>query len=104
MTAITITNITDVDALVERILHPSRTTAIVCVSTPAESETPLLDVDALASEVKEAAEVVVVGRHKLNQHLTKALPRKLRVTDGHVRVWWPVGDREEIRMTTTNSS
>jgi hypothetical protein len=80
----------EVEAFVrDEILSPSRRRPIVAVSTPFRSLEPLLDVEELARRLGEAADVVVVATGRTTRALTAALPPRLDVFGGWIRLWWP---------------
>ena len=72
------------------VVDPERDRPIVCVTVQPRVERPLLDPDALARELGDAAEVWVVPIAKHQWMLTEELPKGLDVYGGAVRVWWPM--------------
>jgi hypothetical protein len=80
----------DVEAFVRgEVLSPARKRPIVAVSTPFRSQEPLLDVEELARRIGAAADVVVVATGRATRALTAALPPRLDVFGGWIRLWWP---------------
>src|SRR5262245_29514588 len=80
----------EVEAFVRgEVLSPARKRPIVAVSTPFRSQAPLLDVEELARRIGEAADVVVVATGRTTRALTAALPPRLDVFGGWIRLWGP---------------
>ena len=71
------------------LLAAGRSRPIVGVSTPFHSIEPLFDVEELARRLGDAADVVVVATGRATRALTAALPPRLDVFGGWIRVWWP---------------
>lgn len=78
------------------LLSAGRTRPIVAVSTPFHSLEPLLDVDELARRLGDAADVVVVATGRTTRALTAALPPRLDLFGGWIRLWWPGMGRDAL--------
>ncbi len=80
--------------LVARLFSATRKVPAVAVTTSATTGEPHLDPDALAADVGEAAEVYLIPTGEATWALSAALPEKLDVYGGAVRIWWPGLTRE----------
>lgn len=79
----------DVPELVAWLYSPQRSTAVVGVTTTGRGGRPHLDPEDLAERLGAAARVVVIPTGDSTWALTEALPDKLDVYGGAVRLWWP---------------
>jgi hypothetical protein len=86
-----ITTAQDVARLAATILDPARTQPVVCLTSPPSSDDPLVDADALASDLSGVATVWVLPTGELSWEVTDRLPDRLDVYGGASRVWFPVG-------------
>lgn len=82
--------------VVAELLSPARTRPIVGVSTPFHSLEPLFDVEELARRIGDAADVVVLATGRVTRALTAALPPRLDVFGGWIRLWWPGLRRDSL--------
>jgi predicted RNA-binding protein with RPS1 domain len=89
-TAIYVSSPQAINALVDEILDPERTRPVIGVTSKPSHERPFVDVDALVERVGDAASVWVLTDPELTWSLTDALPRKIDVYGGAVRVWNPI--------------
>lgn len=79
----------DAVALAQWLLSPDRERAVVVVTTPRTDDHPFFDVETLAREVAEFAEVAVVRTGAATSALTAHLPWRCDVFDGAARVYPP---------------
>jgi hypothetical protein len=79
----------DVRGLVAWLVSVERDRPVVCVTTRHNETDPLVDIDALAGSVAEAADVYVLPTGDLTWELSSTLPDKLQVYGGATRIWWP---------------
>jgi predicted RNA-binding protein with RPS1 domain len=89
----------DVQALARLVADPERPIPLVGITVQPELERPMLDVDALATELGERAEVWVIPNKQHQWQLTEELPEGLDVYGGAVRVWWPIPDPAALQPT-----
>lgn len=89
-TPIYVTSPQAVNALVDEILDASRTKPVIGVTSKPSHERPYVNADALAERVGDQASVWVFTDPDLTWTLTDALPRKIDVYGGAVRVWNPI--------------
>jgi predicted RNA-binding protein with RPS1 domain len=75
------------EALAHRILDPQRTRHLVGVTTEPWSGKPLVDVPELADRIDGRADVVVIETGEATWALTDALPERLDVYRGALRLW-----------------
>lgn len=75
--------------LAARILDPARSVAIVGVTVRDGPEQAAVDAAALAATLREEAEVWVIGASYAGA-LGRALPERLEVYGGAMRLWWPM--------------
>ncbi len=80
---------TDVEELAAAILDPGRTRALIGVSARQHLREPMIDPATLQERVRALADVWVITRAQHAWELTAALPPRLDVYGGAVRVWWP---------------
>lgn len=76
-------------ALAERVLDPDRTRPLVGVSTHWATGRPCIDVTTLRAQLGEFADVVVVETGDATWALADALPDRLDVYNGALRLWRP---------------
>jgi predicted RNA-binding protein with RPS1 domain len=79
----------DIAALAELLLSPDRPLPTVAVTTSASTGKPHLDPDRLAALLGSRAAVVLLETGDATWALSQALPEKLDVYGGAVRIWWP---------------
>ncbi|HVV87313.1 MAG TPA: S1 RNA-binding domain-containing protein [Kofleriaceae bacterium] len=72
---------------------PSRKRPVVAVTTDAHGHLPI-DVDRLARELDAQAELVALETGEATWALSDAMPDRLDVYGGAVRIWWPGLTRE----------
>jgi len=83
-------DVRDIDDFVRNeLLSPVRARPIVAVTTPFRSQEPLLDVEEFARRIGALADVVVLATGRATRALTAALPPRLDVFGGWIRLWWP---------------
>ncbi|MEM6673104.1 MAG: S1 RNA-binding domain-containing protein [Planctomycetota bacterium] len=73
---------------------PDRERPIVAITTDFRSKEFLLEPEDLESRVSDLAEVVAIPTGEATWTLSEALPAKLDVYGGAMRVWWPGLTRE----------
>ena len=78
-----------VDAFVAELFAPGRTLPVVGVTTAPSTGEPWLDAPALARRLEGHARVVVVPTGDVTWTLSEALPDRLGVYGGAVRIWHP---------------
>lgn len=86
----------EAEALARRVLDPERSQPIICVTTPAWSQEPHVDLDALSGMVGDQGEVVVLPTGDATWALSARLPERFDVYGGAARLWWPVGRETPI--------
>jgi predicted RNA-binding protein with RPS1 domain len=72
----------------ETLLSSSRTRPVVALTTSTASQQPWIDPLALAEQLGDLAEVVVIPTGDPTWALSAALPRRLDVFGGAARIWW----------------
>lgn len=83
--------------LARLVVDPERGVPLVCVTVQPRLDGPLVDVDWLARELGDRAQVWVVPIAKHQWILTEELPKGLDVYGGAVRVWSPIEDTRHLR-------
>ena len=73
----------------DELLSPARARPVVAVTTNPHHPAAALDADRLATELGAAAEVISLETGEATWALTAALPSRLDVYGGAVRIWWP---------------
>jgi predicted RNA-binding protein with RPS1 domain len=71
------------------LLDPARRRPVVAVSTDPRTGLPTVDPEALARELGDSAQVVALATGDATWALSEALPSRLDVYGGAVRIWWP---------------
>lgn len=82
------------------LLNESRGKPIVAVTTQPRSGRTWLSPDELAAALGDAAEVVCLVTGETTWELTDALPPRLDVYGGAVRIWWPGLRRDPVPRAT----
>lgn len=90
-TAVRINSPGEAEALARRVLDPDRTRPIICVTTPAWSQHPHVDMEVLAEAVGEHADITLMPTGDETWALSARLPERLDVYGGAARLWWPMG-------------
>lgn len=73
----------------DEILSPARERALVALTTSTPSGEPWLDPEEIAGLLAGRADVVVIATGDATWALSSALPDRLDVYGGAVRIWWP---------------
>jgi|GEM_PF-2246505 len=73
----------------DELLSPGRTRPVVAITTNPHYPAATLNADRLASDLGGAADVVALETGDATWALTAALPSRLDVYGGAVRIWWP---------------
>jgi hypothetical protein len=76
------------------LLSPTRTKPIVGITTHQGSDRSWIEPDALARDLGELAEVVVIPTGEPTWALSESLPPRLEAYGGAIRIWWPGLTRE----------
>jgi predicted RNA-binding protein with RPS1 domain len=81
---------TQVAELAALVMDPAREKLVVCVTTQPALDRPYVDVDALAEQLGDRADVWVITSADDAWALSEALPPKINVYGGAVRAWQPI--------------
>lgn len=73
----------------EELLSPRRRRPVVGVTTRHRSRVPLIDIDALARQIGDVADIVVIESGRATRALTVAAPPRFDCLAGWMRLWWP---------------
>ncbi|HED64407.1 MAG TPA: hypothetical protein ENJ09_02520 [Planctomycetes bacterium] len=71
------------------LLSPERDKPVVAVTTPPKRRDPWMDPELLEASLEGAADVVLLQTGKATWALAEALPDRLDVYGGALRIWWP---------------
>lgn len=71
------------------LLSPARTRPVVAITTNPHAPAAAVDADRLSIDLGDAAEIVAFETGEATWALTAALPSRLDVYGGAVRIWWP---------------
>lgn len=79
----------DVAEFVGELLSPTRTRPIVAVTSNPHAPAAAVDADRLAIDLGDVVDLVAFETGETTWALTAALPSRLDVYGGAVRIWWP---------------
>src|SRR3712207_4830995 len=84
----------DLHALARAVLDPTRTIALIGLSSRPREDFPALDPEAIRRIVGDEVPIYFLPDGPVTRGLQEHLPQALRVFGGAARIWWPGASRE----------